>query len=240
MTLNTILTIVATIAFSLAVFLIIRVIRHPKDTVTRYAFDWTYRALLAYRRWFLDGQKRTPPSSFEFWYNCVSDDLNSGSRAKRSQHERKELCNMLLREEYVKYYFQDDKKFDGEAYWEMWNDFRSGLYLTRDYDSTSALKKILPIEISAHPGALSDYMKLVEAGLFDSRTGQPMEGVQKQRIGRALSIIVQRNNLSKSPAKIFAPFLNISEETFREWARTNKNNEQITSDIDKEIKEILK
>lgn len=223
----------------LIVYPFYRLYKNPNDTLIKYLFDWRYRALREYRQWYLQGQSHTPPDSFEFWYNSVVNDLDTGEHAKRPLYEREALCEMLRREEYVSYYFQKWETFEGKLYEAMWNDYRSGLYLSRDYDNIAALKKKLPVEISSHPRACSDYIKLVEANLLDATTGLLIEGVQKQMIGRALDIIVRENLPAKSPAKIFAPFFGISEDNFREWTRNNKNNEEITKNINAEIKQIL-
>ena len=169
--------IVILISSFLLAFLIVypfyRLYKNPNDTLIKYLFDWRYRALREYRQWYLQGQSHTPPDSFEFWYNSVVNDLDTGEHAKRPLYEREALCEMLRREEYVSYYFQEGIDFNGDLSKAMFDDYRSRLYLSRNYDDTATLIKNLPIEITSKPRAFADYMKFVELKWFDSKTGRP-------------------------------------------------------------------
>ena len=140
----------------LIVYPFYRLYKNPNDTLIKYLFDWRYRALREYRQWYLQGQSHTPPDSFEFWYNSVVNDLDTGEHAKRPLYERLELCNMLVRREYVNYYFQKWETFEGKLYEAMWNDYRSGLYLSRSHEGVTALKMIPPVETSSQKDVFSE------------------------------------------------------------------------------------
>lgn len=208
----------------------------PDNSLFVFCMEWRYRALKQLRMWYLDGLSRTPPTSFEFFTSRVKNYVKDHGH---SDQEREDVIKMLSREEFVRFYFTPKKQFSGIVFNGMFQDYRSGLYLTYNYDNETELRKSLPIEISSNTKALIDFTKIAEAGWFDTRTGQPTNNVDKQHVGRAIYWICKRNNLS-NPAKIFAPFFNEPESKLRDWIRTNKNNEQITVAIDAEIDTILK
>ena len=238
MDIKTIASIITLIVIAVLAFLAFRMFRNPKDTLATFVFNWRYRALMEFRVRYIDGKKRNPATSFEFWYNEVVKNLETSNRAKRPYNERQELCDMLHREEYVNYYFQEGKKFCGEEYHAMWDDFRSGQYLTREYDSDKVLKSNLPVEISSNPEAFSDFKKFVDVGWFDSRTGKPTEKIQKQEAGRAIRKICDRHNI-KNPPKVFSQCWSEKESTIKEWCRIHKINDAITDQIDDQVAAIL-
>lgn len=140
----------------LIVYPFYRLYKNPNDTLIKYLFDWRYRALREYRQWYLQGQSHTPPDSFEFWYNSVVNDLDTGEHAKRPLYEREALCEMLRREEYVSYYFQEGIDFNGDLSKAMFDDYRSGLYLSRSHEGVAALKMIPAVETSSQKEAFSE------------------------------------------------------------------------------------
>lgn len=160
--------IVALIVACLLVFIFIypfyRINKNPNDTLMKYLFDWRYRALGLYRHWYLQGQRHTPPDSFEFWYNRVVNDLDTGERAKKPLCERQELCRMLARREYVNFYFQECDISDGELFGAMFDDYRSGLYLSRSHEGVAALKMIPPVETSSQKEA---FLEVKESNLHN-------------------------------------------------------------------------
>lgn len=225
-----ILIVVALIAGIVCLFI------DPHNSIFTFAMSWEYRALLELRMWYLDGKRRNPPTSYDFFLSRVEQYVNSKNRPYT---ERQDICNMLSREEFVNYYFSEKFPLSGKLYHQMFQDYRSGDYLTKNYDADSELKRNLPSEISLIEDAFADFKKFVDEGWFDNRTGIPTGKVDKQHCGRAIYWICKRNGIP-NPAKLFAPVWGEKESTVHERIRINKNNEEITKAIDALIDSILR
>lgn len=207
---------------------IIYVCRYPFSTLSLIMIDRRYRILKNLRRLYLQGIRREPPNSYQNFHIQAIERVGT-----YDSH----LLKMLEKESFIVYYFTKFKDFSGEVYHSMWEDYRTGSYLTRDCSLLEHMKKILPAKIASSPRAVLEFSKIAEAGWFDKETGMYNEQHQKQDIGRAIYLICKRNGIS-SPQKIFADFWGVKESKVKDWMRTNEN-ETITEKIDSQVKFIL-
>lgn len=223
-------------------------IKYHNSSFVTFVYHWEYRVLRQLRSNYLWGLKRTPPDSYDYFYNnainYIDGYIAEHKGITETQHERLgkalDLVRMLDAQQYIHYYFDEDKAFTGAVFYEMWKDFRSGEYLTKDYFAYEALRKKMPPEIKLNEKAYDDFWKLVEAGWFDEITGMYIlrDGRQKQHIGRAIKLICNRNNIS-SPQRVFSGLFKEKEQTIKGWTENNRNNEEITNSIDSQVKELL-
>lgn len=229
--------IISGILFLLIVAVYVIFFKSPSNSVILYLFDWEYRALLSFRYQYQSGLRRDPPTDYSYFRFHMEDRIRN-EYGRKPQVQKQDLLNMLANEEYIQFYFQQDKSFDGAAFLKMYHEYRSGEYLKIDYLHISKLEKNLPYEISSSPGALSDFKKLIEVGWFDPETGCPTGKVEKQHIGRAINMLAFRNKI-KNPSRVFSALIGEPESRIREWMRINKYDDQISNKIDEEIRGIL-
>lgn len=190
------------------------------------------------------GKKKTPSDSYDYFRNradfLIHESMSSSTILVETIATRinqaKEVYKMLECEQYIEYYFTHYNSFTGEVFYSMYQDFRSGAYITKDYNKIYALKRKLPHAISSSPGAFNDFVKFVNAGWFDIETGKYIlsDGRQLQHIGRAAYWICNRNRIA-SPEKVFAPLWGVEVSKIKDWKREKK----FTKEIDTMIKSIL-
>lgn len=235
------------------IWVFVTLCKNPDSPTLVLIFDWKYRLLLHIRREYLYGLKSDPPTGYDFFYSRAMDFINNETNIKKPLIVRQDIANMLAYEGYIFHYFVECDEFTVPVYRRMWNDYRSGVYATKDYTSQEKLRKILPPEISTNEGAFIDFMKFVEEGWFDASTGMFLLGEKRitedgtqvskpgprnyQYIGRAIYRICTRNRIP-SPEKVFSSLWNIPAKTIKEWLRTNEN-ETITEQIDKIVNSII-
>lgn len=218
--------------------IVITMWRKPYNSAISYLFNWKYRILKRIRSDYLWGVRKTPPDDYQYFYQGA---INLIEKEHISHlDEAKDIIHMLQAPQYIHYYFVDQGAFSGEVYHQMYTDYRSGVYCTRDYDTVVALKKKLPIEISTNERAFNDFMKFVDAGWFDKTTGMFIlgNGRNHQHIGRAIYWICYRNGI-KNPGRVFSPLWEKMPETIRGWIHPSSN-ETITKGIDNIVFSILK
>lgn len=223
------------------VYFIYKLFTDPESELVTYIMTPMYRYMIKIRDMYINGIKRDPPSSSEFFVNRVEEYLCDEQRSKKlSPLELTEIISMMSVEDFVHYYFCECGPFTPKLFHEMMNEYRTGNYCKCSYSYRKKLKELLPIEISSNEKAFSAFIKLVDAGWFDKDTGKYIlrDGRQKQHIGRAIVMICQKGGVL-SPEKVFAPFWGESESTVKEWKRINKNNDSTTKAIDSEIAQLL-
>lgn len=228
------------ILLAIALIFIILMVVYPDSTILNYIVNWKYRLLFHIRKDYLFGLKCNPPTGYDFFFSRALEVINNVFNIKKPLIEREDIVNMLKCEGYIHYYFTGYKDFTISVYRQMWDDYRSGVYATKNYTSLEKLLKILPLEISTNERAFNDFMKFVDAGWFDASTGMFLLGGKRnlQHIGRAIWKICKRNSIP-SPEKVFSTLWEGYEpKTIKEWLRTNQN-ETITEQIDNMVKEIL-
>lgn len=228
--------IIVAAALCLLITCIILLFTNPKSSFLAFILDWEYRALLYLRSMYLSGKRCNPPTGFDFFVSRVEEYVNSKGKPYTV---RQDLVNMMSREEFVDNYFNDDVPFDGKAYYQMRQDYRTGDYLTKSYDSEKELLRNLPVEIAASNEAYNLFICFVREGWFDERSGMFTDKVNKQHIGRAIYWICKKSGIT-NPAKVFSKLWNIPDSTIKDWYRINKSNETITEDIDKIVDAIIK
>lgn len=225
------------IIVALPIFLMALMLFSPHNTLIYYLFNWKYRMMLQLRGDYLWGLKRIPPDDYRFFLDSAISTISKEKDAHLT--EALELIKMLQVEQFINHYFSVIGPFNGEVFYQMTEDFRSGRYDSCDYDSLEILKKNLPREIVSNEGALSDFLKFVNAGWFEKATGMYVLGEKRnhQYIGRAIYWICKRNGIT-SPERVFGPFWKVEKSKILEWKRVNKN-EIITHDIDRIVFSIL-
>ena len=191
---------------------------HRKSSFVTYVYHWDYRVLRNLRDMYCRGLHRTPPDSYDFFkteaIGFINKYLSEHKALVESPHERitkaQKIADMLESQQYIHYYFNEDKAFTRGIYDEMLRDYRSGQYLTKDYFAFEALRKKMPIEIASNEKAFHDFWKFVQAGWFDETTGMYCnidnngKKINHNQIGRAIVLICQRNRIA-TPSKVFAP-----------------------------------
>ena len=226
------------IALIIVCFLLIMItlVRDPHNTMIVYLFSWKYRILRRIRSEYLWGLRRTPPNDYQYFHQGA---INLIEKEHVSHYdEAKDIICMLEAPQFIHYYFVDMGSFSGEVFHRMYTDFRTGVYCTRDYDLRTAMKKILPLEISTNEGAFNGFMKFVDAGWFDHEGMFVLSDKRDhQYIGRAIYWICKRNGIP-APEKVFAPFWNVEASKIKDWKRINKK-ETITESIDQKVFSIL-
>lgn len=240
------MTLFIILLFASAAFLIllfIYTITNPNDSFVLLLINWKYRVLNDIFQCYQQGLKRNPPDSYEHFCSealSIVSRASSSLRISASEQQRdmdiRDIINMLNEKQYIRYYFTNFPYFTGEVYGKMWNDYRSGQYKTKDYFLFESLKKILPLELSASDGAISDFAKFVEVGWFDKESGfynkvdKKGNKIPNYYIGRAIYWICHRNSIS-SPEKVFASMwvksndedeLRKEQERLRQWLREDR------------------
>lgn len=218
--------------------LFVFMLKNPQSSFIKWLVSWKYRQLRELRGEYVWGLQKDPPDSYEYFRNQAVHKLAS----KGAAHVREcdELCEMLSFPDYIHYYLYR-KEFSGKVYCQMEDDYRTGLFRTRNYQAINPLRECLPLAISTNEDAFNDFLKFVEAGWFNAETGMfildKKEGRKKQHIGRAIYWICKRNGIA-APGRVFAPLFNMNTNTVCGWYREN-DNETVTQNIDAIVLHIL-
>lgn len=226
-------------------------VKYYDSSFVTYVYHWDYRVLCTVCDMYRRGLQRPSPDSYDYFrteaIGYISKYLIEHKSFIESQNERiikaQEIVYMLNCEPYIRYYFNKDKSFTGLIYREMWRDYRTGEYISKDYFAYDALRKKMPAEIRSNEKAFNEFWKLVQEVWFDETTGMYCE-VDKQgnkinhnQIGRAIYLICQRNGIGAA-SKVFAPLwaattdegdIEKMEKKIRGWYRADqiKNVEQV-------------
>lgn len=219
-------------------------IKYHESSFVTYVYHWDYRVLLRLRQRYNLGIKKTPPDSFETFYNnsiyYIEEYIEEHHGFVETQRERvnkaKDLARMLSVQQYIHHYFTDYESFSRTVYNMMLTDFRSGEYNQRDYSYRAALRKILPSAIQSSDRAFNSFIKFVDAGWFDKTNGMyiPGNGRTRYKIGRAIRMICLTNNIS-SPEKVFAELWGEDSSRIKDWLRGDRQlgNQQIDSEVER-------
>lgn len=221
-------------------------IKYHDSSFVTYVYHWDYRVLRRLRQRYIWSMGKTPPDSYETFYNdsinYIANYLEEHHGFIESQRDRvykaENLIRMLSVQQYIHYYFTEYERFTGKVYYMMFKDFRSGEYNQRDYSARAALRKILPSAIKYSDRAFNSFMKFVDAGWFDKTTGKYIlhEGRARYHIGRAIRMICMMNDIS-SPEKVFAELWCEEPSRIKDWLRGDR---QLGNDkIDAEVESIL-
>ena len=223
-------------------------IKYHDSSFVTYVYNWDYRVLRRLRQRYNWSMGKTPPDSYETFYNdsinYIANYLEEHHGFTESQRDRvykaENLVRMLSIQQYIEHYFTEYERFTGSVYYMMIKDFRSGEYNQRDYSSEVALRKILPVQIRSSEKAFKLFLKFVDAGWFDKNNGMYIigNGIEKQHIGRAIYWICKKSDIS-SPEKVFSSFWNEKESTVTDWCRTKSRNPERTNQIDIIVDDIL-
>lgn len=221
---------------------------HRKSSFVTYVYHWDYRVLRNLRDMYCRGLHRTPPDSYDFFkteaIGFINKYLSEHKALVESPHERKtkaqKIADMLESQQYIHYYFNEDKAFTRGIYDEMLRDYRSGQYLTKDYFAYEALRKKMPLEIASNEKAFNDFWRFAQAGWFEKKSGKYIlsNKIEKQHIGRAIYWICKRSNIS-SPERVFASFWNEKETTVSDWCRKKSRTPERTQQIDEIVFAVL-
>lgn len=224
-------------------------IKYHDSSFVTYVYNWDYRVLCRLRQRYNWSMGKTPPDSYETFYNdsknYIVKYLEEHHGFTESQRDRvykaENLVRMLSVQQYIHYYFTEYERFTGKVYYMMFKDFRSGEYNQRDYSSEVALRKILPVQIRSSDKAFKLFLKFVDAGWFDKNNGKYIIGneIEKQHIGRAIYWICKRSGIP-SPEKVFAPFWGEKVLTVAGWCRISPRAPERTQQIDDMITSILR
>ena len=223
-------------------------IKYYDSSFVTYVYHWDYRVLRRLRQRYNWSMGKTPPDSYETFYNdsinYIANYLEEHHGFIESQRDRvykaENLTRMLSVQQYIDYYFTEYERFTGKVYYKMFKDFRLGDYKQRDYSYQAALRKILPLAIKSSDKAFELFLKVVDVGWFDKNNGMYIigNGIEKQHIGRAIYWICKKSNIS-SPEKVFAPFWGVNEGTVADWCRIKSRNPERTQQIDKIVDDIM-
>lgn len=238
-----ILTVLA--LFGYLVFIFHYNTKDPFNTTYKYLMDWRFRKLKRLRGVYIQSLRNDPPTGYDFYKKSAERWLNKENENGKHNEDVQDICEMLSYPIFIDYYFDMQKEFSGILYHQMMEDYRSCVYSSQDYASISALREKLPKELSTNEGAFNDFIKFVNAGWFDKKTGMYIIGKDKpakncQYIGRAFYKICKRNNLAIGRMeKVFALLWNTEDSKIKGWHRNNEN-ETITNQIDDIVIQIIK
>lgn len=217
--------------------------RYPQGTIISLT-KWQYRMLRKIKSEYLWGQKKAVPDSYDYFRRqaiaLLDDELRShqdilATGESRSQ-KASEIVEMLDYPHFIHHYFTDFSFFSGAIFHDMYQDYRTGVYNTKDYSAIEELRKKLPREISSSDKAFNHFMKFVDAGWFDIKTGHFKLDKKRNRhlynIGVAVDMIGKWNGI-KSPENVFAELWNVDPEKIKEWTRGSR-----TFGKDEAVKEV--
>ena len=129
-----ILFILAVLAlFGYLVFIFHYSTKDPFNTTYKYLMDWCFRKLKKLRDCYIESQQQDSPTSYDFYRDNAEQWLAKENADGKHDKEVQDICKMLSKPLYMCYFFDPEKDFSGSLFHEMWNDYRSGDYMTKAY-----------------------------------------------------------------------------------------------------------